>query len=155
MPQGAGASLVGATGAVSSAMTNAAFTALCSQAAVAFITHQGNLGRAADSLANQDFLKSLGIAVATAGLNKTVGPVASRVAMGIATKQKPQDILVSIAVDRIASNIANKIGQAKFDYLTHKIALIASDILHTPIENCFIEIGYTGLYIKMECFSTL
>jgi hypothetical protein len=66
--QGTGAGLLGTTGVISSAMANAAFSTLCSQAAVALATNNGDIGRAAESLANTDTLKSLGVEVALAGL---------------------------------------------------------------------------------------
>jgi len=56
-----------ATGAVLAAATSAAFTSLCSRAAVDLVTHQGNIGRAADGLAGSDTFRSVVLAGITAG----------------------------------------------------------------------------------------
>ena len=61
------------TGTVVSSMTAAAFTSVCSQAALALLSNEGNVLKAAKSLASSDTLKSMGISVMTAGLTAGIG----------------------------------------------------------------------------------
>ena len=67
-------------GTVLAGATSAAFTSLCFQAALALVSHNGDIGKAAKHLISTDALKSLGIAVAIAGLTKGLGQ-----AMGVPT----------------------------------------------------------------------
>ncbi len=48
--------------------TTAAFTSLCSQAAIAVVANKGDIGKAANSLANSNTLKSIVMAAASGGL---------------------------------------------------------------------------------------
>jgi hypothetical protein len=73
------ASLYGAvtTGLTSilSSMTAAAFSSICSQAAVALVSCKGDPLKAAEFLASEESLKSLGISVITAGATSGLGQV--------------------------------------------------------------------------------
>jgi|AGTN01.1.fsa_nt_gi filamentous haemagglutinin family N-terminal domain len=70
--QGAGASLLGATGAVTAAMANAGFSALVAQASISLINNQGDLGKVLKELGSAQTIKTLAVAVATAGLTQGI-----------------------------------------------------------------------------------
>lgn len=72
---GAVASGMAATGTVATVitgMTAAAFTSVCSQAALALLANEGNIVKAAESLASTKTLENLGIAMLTAGVTAGV-----------------------------------------------------------------------------------
>lgn len=62
----------GLTATVVSGMAAAAFTSLCSQGALALLNNQGDIRKAAKSLACTDTLKSIGISVLSAGLTASL-----------------------------------------------------------------------------------
>jgi hypothetical protein len=84
MVAGAGGLAASSTaGMVVSSMTAAAFTSVCSQAALALLSNQGDIGKAAKSLANGKTLKSLGISMVSAGLMTGIADVLSIPQTGI------------------------------------------------------------------------
>ncbi|HQX06552.1 MAG TPA: DUF637 domain-containing protein [Zoogloea sp.] len=64
---GTGASLVGATTTVGTAVANAGFVALASQAAVTLINNKGNLGKTLSDLGREETLRTVATAMVTAG----------------------------------------------------------------------------------------
>jgi hypothetical protein len=131
--------------------TQAAFTTVCSQAANAILTHQGNVGKAAQALVSSDFLKSITIAATTAGAIKGIGVatgvstsalVASEegivghlqrqaltqgvtAAVNMATGAKVEEALRSAALGAVAGTVggigANAIGQAYGDQMINAV----------------------------------
>ncbi len=61
----------GTTGVLST-MSAAGFSALCSQSALLILQHEGDLGKAAQSLASDKTLKNVVMSMATAGLTKGI-----------------------------------------------------------------------------------
>ncbi|MBC7907324.1 MAG: DUF637 domain-containing protein, partial [Rhodospirillaceae bacterium] len=79
--QGAGVGALGAVGVgveglTATAMVNAGFTALVSQASVSLINNQGNLSAVLRELGTIDTVKNLAVAVATAGLTQGLAEAA-------------------------------------------------------------------------------
>ncbi|MDO9571255.1 MAG: DUF637 domain-containing protein [Hydrogenophaga sp.] len=68
MPAGAGANLLGTTGATTSAMANAAFMSLASTAAITFVNNKGNIGKTLEALARSETVKGIIAAALTAGV---------------------------------------------------------------------------------------
>ena len=69
---GAGAGLVGATGTVTAAASNAVASAVISNAAISTINNKGNLGAALKEVTSSDNLKSYAVTGITAGLTSGV-----------------------------------------------------------------------------------
>ena len=61
------------TGAIISGMTQAAFMTLCSQAGLSLLNAEGDIGKAAKSLASGYTLKAIAISMASAGLTQGIG----------------------------------------------------------------------------------
>ncbi|MBY0282208.1 MAG: DUF637 domain-containing protein [Alphaproteobacteria bacterium] len=104
-------------------MANAAFSSLCSQAALALVNNDGNFGKAAKHLTTTDAFKSLGIAVATAGLSETgLGRVVAGFTVDVATGKKIDEAALSAARVAVAStlqaSVAKHIGAGGFDPFT-------------------------------------
>ncbi|MBY0282204.1 MAG: DUF637 domain-containing protein [Alphaproteobacteria bacterium] len=121
--QSAGASLMGTTGVLSSAITNAAFASLCSQAALSLANNDGNFGKAAKHLTTTDTFKSLATSVATAGLTETgLGRAAAGFTVDVATGKKIDEAALSAARVAVAStlqaSVAKHIGAGGFDPFT-------------------------------------
>ncbi|MBY0282212.1 MAG: DUF637 domain-containing protein [Alphaproteobacteria bacterium] len=121
--QSAGASLLGTTGVLSSAMANAAFSSLCSQAALSLANNGGDFGKAAKYLTTTDAFKSLATSVATAGLSETgLGRAAAGFAVDVATGKRIDEAALSAARVAVAStlqaSVAKHIGAGGFDPFT-------------------------------------
>src|SRR5690554_1307549 len=69
---GAGAGLIGATGTVTAAASNAVASAMISNAAISTINNKGNLGAALKEVTSSDNLKSYAVTGITAGLTAGV-----------------------------------------------------------------------------------
>jgi large exoprotein involved in heme utilization and adhesion len=68
MPAGAGANLVGAKGAATSAMANAAFASLAAQASITLINNKGDVGKTLKELGSSQTVKATIAAALTAGV---------------------------------------------------------------------------------------
>jgi len=153
----AAAGTVGTTGVaatVISTMTAAAFTSLCCQASLALLANEGNIIKAAETLASTKTLENLGVAMLTAGATagissalhipsasqaKNVGDHLARQVVqssvsttaAIAQGRKADEALVQglkgAAAGAIASLATTEIGQA---YLHHDVDFIGHKFLH-------------------------
>jgi len=123
---GAVVSLTGVTGttaAVISGATSAAFTTLCSQAAVALATNNGDIGKAAKSLTTSEAFKAMGFAMATAGLSETgLGRAAAGFTVDVAMGKKIDEAALNAArvavVSTLQATAAKYIGAGGLDPVT-------------------------------------
>ena len=118
-----GLSATGTTAAVISSATSAAFTTLCSQAALSLVTHNGDFGKAAKSLTTTEAFKSLGLAMATAGLSDGgLGRVAAGFTVDVATGKKIDEAALNAArvavVSTLQATAAKYIGAGGLDPVT-------------------------------------
>jgi hypothetical protein len=147
---GMGAGMLGTTGATSSAMANAAFMSLSSQAAITLVNNKGNIGKTLSDLARSDTVKATVAAALTAGVLDKIGALdgmqnlkgssqfsdkltynlinASGRALtntainGGNLEDALQQALVGGLVDTAHGEVASLIKVLEGDYLAHKLA---------------------------------
>ena len=150
MPAGAGANLLGTTGATTSAMANAAFMSLASTAAITFVNNKGNIGKTLEALAKSETVKGIIAAALTAGVMDKLGATATMKDLSAKTgfsdkltynlinaggraltntainggdlKDALKQALIGGLVDTAHGQVASKIGEAGLDYISHKLA---------------------------------
>jgi len=150
MPAGAGANLLGTTGATTSAMANAAFMSLASTAAITFVNNKGNIGKTLEALARSETVKGIIAAALTAGvldklnatqtlsdLSKKTGfsdkltynlinaggrALTNTAINGGNLEDALKQALVGGLVDTAHGAVASRIGMANLDYVSHKLA---------------------------------
>jgi hypothetical protein len=148
------------TGAVISGMTAAAFTGLCTQSAFAIINSQGDLGKAARTLASSQTLKSIAFNTITGGITcglaKHLGVDISsgqkgfmehlqsqslqagvsggvNIATGGRTDESLQNCLKSIVAGTLGAYMANQIGNAYSPKSRTPIDPITHKLLHAAL----------------------
>jgi hypothetical protein len=156
----AAAGSIGATGVVStviSTMTAAAFTSLCCQASLALLSNEGNILKAAESLASTKTLEGLAISMLTAGVTAGFSDVLTipsathstsalhhierqvlqstvSTTAGIAQGLKPEEAalrgLKGAAVGAFAAIVATEIGEA---YRNHDVDFFGHKVLHALV----------------------
>jgi filamentous hemagglutinin len=147
---GAGASLLGTTGTVTSAMANAAFTSLAAQASITLVNNKGDVGKTLKDLSNSSTVKATLAAALTAGVLEKVGGTSTMTELSktgqfadkltynlinatgralTTTAINGGDLqgalkaaLVGGMVDTAHGQAASVIGQNVSDYLSHKLA---------------------------------
>jgi hypothetical protein len=132
---GAGASLLGASGAVASAASNAGFSALCSKAAVSCVDRDFNLGAAVRDVVHEKTLKSIAIAAATAGATAGLGEAVGLSADGAPVKpetfaDKVAHVATHAGVSMAASTgVHVAFGERFDDALKQGIRVGAADVV--------------------------
>lgn len=147
---GMGAELLGTTGTTTSAMANAAFMSLSSQAAITFVNNKGNIGKTLSDLAKSDIVKATITAALTAGVLDKIGALEGMQGLKDSTQfadkltynlinaggraltnvainggdleDALKQALVGGLVDTAHGAVASQIKLAGFDYLAHKLA---------------------------------
>lgn len=147
---GMGAGMLGTTGATSSAMANAAFMSLSSQAAITLVNNKGNIGKTLSDLARSDTVKATVAAALTAGVLDKVGALEGMKSLkdssaftdklthnlvnaggraltntainGGNLEEALKQALVGGLVDTAHGEVASQIKVLEGDYLAHKLA---------------------------------
>jgi filamentous hemagglutinin len=150
MPAGAGANLVGAKGATTSAMANAAFASLAAQASITLINNKGDVGKTLKELASSQTVKATIAAALTAGVLEQLGSTSAMKELATKTgfsekltynlinasgraltntainggnlEDALKQALIGGLVDTAHGQVASKIGQASMEYVSHKLA---------------------------------
>jgi hypothetical protein len=150
MPAGAGANLVGAKGAATSAMANAAFASLAAQASITLINNKGDVGKTLKELASSQTVKATIAAALTAGVLDKLGGTSAMKELATKTgfserltynlinasgraltntainggnlEDALKQALIGGLVDTAHGQAASKIGQASLEYVSHKLA---------------------------------
>lgn len=78
---GMGASMLGTTGTATSAMANAAFTSLASQASITLINNKGDIGKTLKDMSSSSTVKATLAAVITAGVLDKLGSTSTMEAL--------------------------------------------------------------------------
>ena len=73
LPPGLGASLLGTTGTMTTAMANAAFTSVAAQASITLINNKGDIAKTLKELGSSETVKAALAAALTAGVLEQLG----------------------------------------------------------------------------------
>ncbi len=151
LPPGVGANLIGVkAGTTSALMANAAFTSLAAQASITFVNNKGDIGKTLKELASSQTVKATIAAALTAGvldklgatsgmkdlssktgfsekltynlINATGRALTNTAINGGNLEDALKQALIGGLVDTAHGQAASKIGQADFDYVSHKLA---------------------------------
>lgn len=151
MPAGAGANLIGVkAGTTSAMMANAAFTSLAAQASITFVNNKGDIGKTLKELGSSQTVKATIAAALTAGVLDKLGATSTMKDLSAKTgfsekltynlinatgraltntainggnlEDALKQALIGGLVDTAHGQVASKIGQADFDYVSHKLA---------------------------------
>jgi hypothetical protein len=151
MPAGAGANLVGAKGAATSAMANAAFASLAAQASITLINNKGDVGKTLKELASSQTVKATIAAALTAGVLDKLGSTSAMKELATKTgfsekltynlinasgraltntainggnlEDALKQALIGGLVDTAHGQVASKIKtDLEYNYLAHKLA---------------------------------
>lgn len=119
----------GALATVITGMTAAGFTSLCSQAALALLSNEGNPIKAAESLASTRTLETLGISMLTAGVTAGVSDVL-HIPQTASQARTPLDHIGRQAVQMSVNTTANMItGQNTKDALIYSAKSAGAGII--------------------------
>jgi filamentous hemagglutinin len=148
---GTGAGLVGAAdGTMSAAMANAAFSSLAAQASITLINNKGDVGKTLKELGSSQTVKATLTAMLTAGVLDKLGATATMKDLSGQTgfsekltynlinatgraltntainggnlEDALKQALIGGIVDTAHGQVASKIGQSGFDYVSNKLA---------------------------------
>jgi filamentous hemagglutinin len=151
LPPGVGANLIGVkAGTTSALMANAAFTSLAAQASITFVNNKGDIGKTLKELASSQTVKATIAAALTAGVLDKLGATSTMKDLSSKTgfsekltynlinatgraltntainggnlEDALKQALIGGLVDTAHGQAASKIGQADFDYVSHKLA---------------------------------
>ncbi|VEG12417.1 two-partner secretion domain-containing protein [Moraxella cuniculi] len=134
---GAGATLLGTTGAVSSAMANAAFSSLASKAYISLINNKGDINKTFKDLGKSATVKDMARAAVTAGITKGLD--------GLIGKYTSINITDTADwSDRFARGFIQGTGGALADSLLYGTSL--EDNLKRQLTNQLIDAAASGIY---------
>jgi filamentous hemagglutinin len=143
---GMGAGVLGTSSATTSAMANAAFMSLSSQAAITLVNNKGNIGKTLSDLAKSDTVKATVAAALTAGVLDKIGALEGMQSLkntdkltynlinaggraltntainGGNLEDALKQALVGGLVDTAHGEVASQIKVLEGEYLTHKLA---------------------------------
>lgn len=150
MPAGAGANLLGTTGATTSAMANAAFASLASTAAITLVNNKGDIGKTLKELGSSQTVKATIAAALTAGVLDKLGATSTMKDLSAKTgftekltynlinatgraltntainggnlEDALKQALIGGLVDTAHGQVAGLIKGLEGDYLAHKLA---------------------------------
>ena len=117
-----GAAVLSTAGMIVQTMTTYAFTSLSSSLVLSIANNTADPSQILKDFLSRDTFKSAFTSALSAGATQGFGPIIPRIAIGLATKEKPGDIIRGVVVDIIARNIAKRIGQAGFESAGRKAA---------------------------------
>ena len=109
-------------GMVVQGLTVVALQSLALSAANSIMYNTNDFGKALSDFVKSDTWKGAAKAVAFKGLDVGMGPIFSKVAIGMIENKKMGDIVKGIVVDEIAKGLAAQISKAGLSTVTYKIA---------------------------------
>ncbi|UYZ77091.1 filamentous hemagglutinin N-terminal domain-containing protein (plasmid) [Moraxella bovis] len=134
---GVGASLLGTTGATTTAMANAAFSSLASQASVTLINNKGNVAQTLKDLGKSDAVKSMAQAAVTAGVTASLDQIIANTTN--------IDISASAGFDdKLVRGVIQGTGHALTESLMHGTSL--EDSLKNHLTNQLVDVAAAGIY---------
>ncbi|MDH2274531.1 polymorphic toxin-type HINT domain-containing protein, partial [Moraxella porci] len=134
---GVGAGLLGTTGATTTAMANAAFSSLASQASVTLINNKGNVAQTLKDLGKSDAVKSMAQAAITAGVTASLDQIIANTTN--------IDISASAGFDdKLARGVIQGTGHALTESLMHGTSL--EDSLKNHLTNQLVDAAAASVY---------
>ncbi|WP_228157866.1 two-partner secretion domain-containing protein [Moraxella bovis] len=134
---GVGASLLGTTGAATTAMANAAFSSLASQASVTLINNKGNVAQTLKDLGKSDTVKSMAQAALTAGVTASLDQIIANTTN--------IDISASAGFDdKLTRGVIQGTGHALTESLMHGTSL--EDSLKKHLTNQLVDAAAASVY---------